>query len=137
MPVIRFTRPKKKKAEEGDGQSNGNNRMISRVAWVLLSLAFLGAMLLDAFFSEKGILRVQELEETYKSKLAEEAEKFRETEDLKEKIQALRNDPKAVEGVAREELGMVKPGEDVFLFAKEPEVVLPAPAEEEKAKPTK
>lgn len=135
MPTIRFTRPKKKPVEDGEGANGGGNRLLSRVAWVLLSLAFLAAMLLDAFFSEKGMLRVRELEKEYDARLLEESGKREEIRELQEKIQALKDDPKAIEGVAREELGMVKPGEDVYLFAREPELILPPEPEEDKQTP--
>ena len=131
MPVIRLTRPKKKSGDSGEAASGGG-RMLSRMAWVLLSLAFLAAMLLDAFFSDKGLLRVRQLEQEYHQRVEEEKVKTQENADLKEEIQALRDDPKAVEGVAREELGMIKPGEDVYLFSREPEVILPKEEKVEK-----
>ena len=38
---------------------------------------------------------------------------------LAEEISALRSDPQAIERLAREELGLVRPGETVFLIREE------------------
>lgn len=40
----------------------------------------------------------------------------REVRDLQREVQALRSDPGAIERIARDELGMVRPGEVIFQF---------------------
>ena len=94
-----------------------------RAGWILLTLLFLAAIILDAFFSESGILQVWTLEEEYKLLAVEISHLEGENAELEEEIEELRARPEAIERVAREQLGFVKPGEDTFLF--------PAPTEEE------
>ena len=94
-----------------------------RAGWILLTLLFLAAIILDAFFSESGILQVWTLEEEYKLLAVEISHLEGENAELEEEIEELRARPEAIERVAREQLGFVKPGEDTFLF--------PSPTEEE------
>lgn len=49
----------------------------------------------------------------------------RENSDLSKQVQALRTDPKAVERIAREEMGLARPGEMIFK--------LPEPSQESQA----
>lgn len=71
---------------------------------------------LAAFFGEHGIVR--ELQHR-REKLALEQELRRvETQNavLRKEIEALRNDGKYIETIARRELGMVKPDEIIYQF---------------------
>ncbi len=95
--------------------------MFSRAAWVLLMLLFLAAIFLDAFFSESGIIKIWELEREHLQLSSEVKELERRNSELEALIKALRDDPEAIERVAREELGYSRPGEDVFLFPPEQE----------------
>jgi cell division protein FtsB len=113
--------------------------LLSTAAWVILALVFLGVIILDAFFSDSGILQVWHLERDYNYLLDDIETLEQENEQLRRTIEALESDPAAVEGVAREELNMIKQGEDVYLFPREPslEDVLPPrpqtqPGEEKK-----
>ena len=54
-----------------------------------------------------------------------------EIAELRQTARNLNNDPHTIERIARERLGMVRPGETVFLF--EPEQPLSAPASPEAA----
>ncbi len=92
-----------------------------RAGWILLILLFLAAIVLDAFFSETGILQVWTLEEQYKLLAAEVSRLEGENAELEAEIVELRARPEAIERVAREQLGFVKPGEDTFLFPAPPE----------------
>ena len=92
-----------------------------RAGWILLILLFLAAIVLDAFFSETGILQVWTLEEQYKLLAAEVSRLEGENAELEAEIVELRARPEAIERVAREQLGFVRPGEDTFLFPAPPE----------------
>jgi cell division protein FtsB len=97
-------------------QTQARSGAFSRAGWVLLMLLFLAAIILDAFFSESGVLKIWQLEREY-IKLSQEVGEIRQqNDDLEFRIEELRNDPEAVEKVAREELGYVKPGEVVYIF---------------------
>lgn len=94
-------------------------KVLTRAGWILLTLLFLGAIALDAFFSEKGVFQVWQLEKDY-VELYREVEKLEsENAELEKQINKLKTELSAVERVAREELGMAKPGEDVFVFLDE------------------
>jgi cell division protein FtsB len=79
-------------------------------------LGFAAAVLLiDAFVGEKGLiegLRAQRSYEDARSSLnALKAENLR----LLENVRRLREDQSAVEAIAREELGFIRPGEVLFI----------------------
>ena len=102
------------------GRQNGRGGF-SRAAWFLLMFLFLIAILLDAFFSESGILKIWEMERDYVQLSQEIAELERENAEMEERIEALRTSPEAIEQIAREELDFIRPGEEVFLFPREQE----------------
>lgn len=76
------------------------------VGVLLLTLVPYGKVIKQNERMRKEVLRLQTLEE----KAAEEQRQ------LKTSFDALRNDPKAVERLAREKLGYAKPGETVIRF---------------------
>jgi hypothetical protein len=51
---------------------------------------------------------------------AREPDALRETTFVWRDIAALRSDPRAVETIAREQLGLARPGETVFILREEP-----------------
>ena len=97
------------------GKSEGRGG-ISRTAWFLLMFLFLAAILLDAFFSESGILKIWEMERDYVKLSQEIADLERENAKMEAEIKALRDSPEAIERIAREQLDFIRPGEEVFLF---------------------
>ena len=101
-----------------NGQENQRTRfaLFSRAGWILLTLAFLAAIALDILFSETGILHLWELELEYKNLYQETLDLEAENERLEEMIELLRDGTEGVEKIAREELGLAKPGEVIYLF---------------------
>jgi cell division protein FtsB len=81
----------------------------------------LGLLLVVAVFSDTGILHLRrlraEVETLHRDVQALEAE----NERLSRAIAELRHDPAALERIAREELGLVRPGERVLRFPRSPE----------------
>lgn len=79
-------------------------------------LIFLGCVLMvDALFGEKGLLETMKKRREYEA-LAATLEKARaENARLREEARRLREDPAAIEEIARRELGLIKPGEKLFL----------------------
>lgn len=108
-------------ADNLDGRNVKRNRpaVLSKAAWILLGLAFLAAIVIDAFFSDSGILQVWQLERNYKQTVKEIRDIEKENIALQHKIEELEARPDAVEDVAREDLGFVKPGEEVYIFPQE------------------
>lgn len=83
----------------------------------MVSIIFL-LFLAYGIFGEKGYLQLRKVG-LQNQKLRLEIEQIRE-ENLRmmREIKALKTDPKAIEKIAREELGMVKPGEVKITTAK-------------------
>lgn len=112
---------------------SSNSQRSGRVPWwVVLILVALIAM---ALFGDKGVLRALQAN---REKLELEAQvKALETSnaELRREIEALRNDRRTIENLARKELGMVRDGELIYQFrnhpAPKPAPVPPAPADGE------
>jgi cell division protein FtsB len=88
-------------------------------AMALGSLIALIALVVGSFFGDRGILRMVAQRERALS-LKREIEDLRaQNASLAVEIAALRSDPRAIERLAREELGLARPGETVFLIREE------------------
>lgn len=75
-----------------------------------------GAVLvIDAFVGEKGLLAMIQARQQYRSLEGSLAEVRAENARLREEARRLREDPDAVEDLARRELGLIKPGEKLFI----------------------
>lgn len=86
-------------------------------------LIFLGCVLMvDALFGEKGLLETMKKRREYEA-LAATLEKARaENARLRAEARRLREDPAAIEEIARRELGLIKPGEKLFIVKDVPVV---------------
>jgi cell division protein FtsB len=86
----------------------------------LASVIALIALVVGSLFGDRGILHLLAQRQRAEA-LAGEIEELRsENGRLAADIAALRTDPRAIERLAREELGLVRPGETVFLIRDEP-----------------
>jgi cell division protein FtsB len=83
----------------------------------LLGMALIGAPLL--IFSREGIPRLEAVEKELQTVEAENADLRREIELLRARVAELRDDPAAVEQLARDDLGLIRPTEVVFQFPRE------------------
>ena len=82
----------------------------------VLMLALIGAPLM--IFSREGLPRLRGLERELDAVEAENREVGREIEELRGYVSRLRDDPAAVERIARDDLGLVRQSEIVFQFKK-------------------
>ncbi len=82
-----------------------------------IGLALVAAVIvLDALAGDRGLLAMLRVRRQYNA-LAESLAKERaENARLGEQARRLREDPAAIEEVARRELGLIKPGEKVFII---------------------
>ena len=93
-----------------------------------LAILFLLALVVVSVIGNRSLLRVYQLHRDH-ANLTREIEQLSATNAaLAEEVRALRTDPARVEAIARDELGLVKPGELVFEFRKSPAPSAPAPA---------
>lgn len=80
----------------------------------ILVVAVIGAPVM--IFSPEGLPRLRGLERELAQVEDETAELGREIESLRGRVQRLRDDPTAVERIARDNLGMLRQTEVVFQF---------------------
>jgi cell division protein FtsB len=84
---------------------------------VRYALAFVTLVIvIDAVVGEKGLLALLHARRDY---VAVEAALDRarvENQELREQARRLREDPAAIEEIARRELGLIKPGEKLFIL---------------------
>ena len=86
--------------------------------WVITGLCiFLVALGFLAISGERGILHVWRLMEDKRKLEAVNFALLQENDGLRRKIQRLRHDDLYLEKVAREELGLARPGEIIYRFA--------------------
>lgn len=85
-------------------------------ALVLFSVLALIALVVGSIFGDKGVLQVWEQRERT-AELERQVDALRlENARLAEEIRALRSDARTLERLAREQLGLARPGETVFLL---------------------
>lgn len=91
-------------------------RGLRRKAALLASVIAIIALVVGSLFGDRGILQVI-AQRQRAQELAREIEEIRaENARLATEIHALRTDPRAIERIAREQLGLARPGETVFLL---------------------
>jgi len=90
-------------------------RGLRRKAALLASVIAIIALVVGSLFGDRGILQLMAHRQRALD-LAREIEEIRaENVRLAAEVHALRTDPRAIERIAREELGLARPGETVFL----------------------
>jgi cell division protein FtsB len=86
--------------------------------WIIYLFAgLLVGLALFTAFGERGVFHLWRL---YGEKLRSQERNFvlqKENEALRERVQRIRDDDLYLEKIAREELGLVRPGEIVYRFA--------------------
>lgn len=91
-----------------------------RKAATLASLCALIALLVGSLFGDRGILHLLAQRDRAERLQREIAELRAEKNRLAAEIEGLRRDPRAIEKLAREQLGLARSGEVVFLIREEP-----------------
>jgi cell division protein FtsB len=85
-------------------------------AWVLGTVIALIALGVGSVFGDRGILNMMSEREKVEALRGELDELRAENARLSSEIADLRTSPRAIERLAREELGMARPDETVFLI---------------------
>jgi cell division protein FtsB len=89
----------------------GRGRRLLRHALVFIT----AVIIIDAIAGEKGLLALLQARREY-SALERSLERARaENAELRDMARRLREDPSAIEEQARRELGLIKPGEVLFI----------------------
>lgn len=106
----------KKKASKTPSGSNPDKRRRGRRA-VQYVLVFVGGVLvLDALVGEKGLLEMLKKRQEYRALEQSLAEIRTDNARLAEEVRRLQEDASAIEDLARRELGLIKPGEKLFIL---------------------
>jgi cell division protein FtsB len=93
--------------------------LLDRHGRTLLMLAAL-FLLMDDVFGAHGLVAMRRMEKEI-SLARQEIERLNtENRDLAEQVKALRSDPQLIEKIARDELGLVRPGEVIIRIPQAP-----------------
>ena len=80
-----------------------------------VGLAIASVLMIDALVGDKGVLAMMQAREQYRELEVSLSDARSENVRLREEARRLREDPTAVEEIARRELGLIKPGERLFI----------------------
>jgi cell division protein FtsB len=82
-----------------------------------LAVVFLAAaIIIDAVVGEGGLLATWRARDQYEAAAAALAQLRTDNDRLREQVRRLKDDPAAIEELARGELGLMRPGEKVFII---------------------
>ena len=81
----------------------------------LLVVFFAGVIMVDALVGERGLLAMRRATRQYNELSAALARLRAENARLREQARRLQEDPTAIEELARRDLGLIRPGEKVFI----------------------
>ena len=101
-------KPKRRKTER---QSPVRHHRLAQ--WLLIFVA--SVIVVDGLVGERGLLAIMRARQEYDALSSAIARQRAENMRLREVARRLREDPSAIEEVARRELGLIKPGERVFI----------------------
>jgi cell division protein FtsB len=93
---------------------------LRRRAVTLASILAVIALVVGSLFGDRGLLHLMNQRERAEQLQAEIGDLRDENGRLAREIDGLRRDPRAIERLAREELGLARPGELVFVIREEP-----------------
>ncbi len=81
--------------------------------WLLLLVA--AVIVVDALVGDRGLLAMLQARKEYDELATTVARQRVENARLREEARRLREDPSAIEEIARRDLGLIRPGEKVFI----------------------
>ncbi len=81
--------------------------------WLLIFAASL--IIVDGLFGERGLLAMMRARREYQELSAAIARQRADNARSREEARRLKDDPTAIEEIARRELGLIKPGEKLFI----------------------
>jgi cell division protein FtsB len=93
---------------------------------VLLLVLFVASVIVvDGLVGDRGLLAMLRARHEYDQLAGSIARQRAENARLREQARRLREDPSAIEEIARRELGLIRPGERVFIVKDVPPVKAP------------
>ena len=118
-PRIDLRRPggaeplRRKRAAPAPPSSAGRRALHLVIVFITLVLVA------DALVGEKGLVESMRARRQYRDVAASLESLRRENSRLRDSVRRLRDDPGAIESLAREQLGLIRPGEVLFIIKDE------------------
>jgi cell division protein FtsB len=81
-----------------------------------LILAVGCVLIIDALVGDRGLLAMVKARQQYRTLETSLVGSREENAQLREQARQLREDPQAIEDIARRELGLIRPGEKLFII---------------------
>lgn len=88
--------------------------------WTALLGSALALLLLQDIFGTHGLIAMRKSQKEAKQVQQEITRLDQENQKLEEHVRALKSDPAAIERIAREEMGLARPGEYIFKLPPKP-----------------
>jgi cell division protein FtsB len=105
----------RRRAPAPDAPSPRNRRIVR-----LLLLFVASVIVVDALVGDRGLVAMLRARHQYDELSASIARQRAENARLRDMARRLREDPKTIEEIARRELGLIKPGERIFIVRDAP-----------------
>jgi cell division protein FtsB len=103
-----------KQTSTSESSKSSPRRGRRAVEYLLLGIGIV--LVVDALVGDKGLLEIMKKRDEYRA-LEQSLTRARdENGRLREEARRLRQDPGAIEDIARRELGLIKPGEKLFII---------------------
>jgi cell division protein FtsB len=102
----------KSKRRKTERRSPDRHRRLAQ--WLLLFVA--SVIVVDGLVGDRGLLAMIRARHEYDEVAATIARERAENAQLREEVRRLKEDPSMIEEIARRDLGLVKPGETVFII---------------------
>ncbi len=84
------------------------------VRYVVLAVGCV--LIIDALVGDRGFLAMLKARQQYRTLETSLAQSRAENAHLRDQARELREDPQAIEEIARRELGLIRPGEKLFII---------------------
>lgn len=95
----------------------GSDSSQSRRRLLQYALTFIaGLLIINALAGDRGLIEIRRVEREYRQVEGQLANLRQENSRLRHEARRLREDPKAIEEAAREELGLMRPDEVLFII---------------------
>jgi cell division protein FtsB len=109
--AVPSTRSQTAPRKRAPGPRLSTGKRIARLAVVFLALA----VIVDAIVGDRGLLATLRARDQFEAANAALAQQRADNDKLREEVSRLTSDPAAIEELARDELGLMRPGEKVFI----------------------
>ncbi len=106
---------KKRIRDASTTPSSTARRQRGRIVRYLI-IAVGSILVIDALVGDRGLLAMVKARQEYRSLETSLIQSRAENAQLREQARQLREDPQAIEEIARRELGLIRPGEKLFII---------------------